>query len=71
MVEKELLTAVASYNLVRAIIYRAARQAGLRPREFSFSAAQDAVMAALGWWLAAGRGPAPQFRFKQVLDNVK
>lgn len=45
MVEKELLMAVAAYNLVRAVIYRAARRAGLRPRDFSFSAAQDAVMA--------------------------
>jgi hypothetical protein len=45
MVEKELLTAVAAYNLVRAVIYRAARHAGLKPRDFSFSAAQDAVLA--------------------------
>jgi hypothetical protein len=46
VVEKELLTAVSAYNLVRATIYRAARRSGLTPRDFSFSAAQDAVLAA-------------------------
>ena len=45
-VEKELLLAVSAYNVVRAAIYVAARRADLRPRDFSFSAAQDAVMAA-------------------------
>jgi hypothetical protein len=47
MVEKEVLMAVAAYNLVRAVIFLAARRAGLAPRQLSFSAAQDAVMAAL------------------------
>ena len=46
MVEKELLTGVSAYNLVRAAIYLAAHRAGLAPRDFSFSVAQDAVMAA-------------------------
>lgn len=46
MVEKELLLAVAAYNIVRAVIYVAACREGLPPRQFSFSAAQDAVMAA-------------------------
>ncbi len=45
-VEKELLLAVSAYNLIRAAIYLAAQRAHLRPRDFSFSAAQDAVMAA-------------------------
>lgn len=46
MVEKELLLAVAAYNVVRAVIYVAACREGLPPRQFSFSGAQAAVMAA-------------------------
>ena len=46
MVEKEVLMAVSAYNVVRAVMYLSARGAGLTPRELSFSAAQDAVMAA-------------------------
>ena len=46
MVEKEVLMAVSAYNIVRAVMYLAACQAGLTPRQLSFSAAQDAVMAA-------------------------
>ena len=46
MVEKEVMMAVCAYNVVRAVIYWSAAQAGLRPRQLSFSVAQDAVMAA-------------------------
>src|ERR1035441_7236741 len=46
MVEKEVLMAVSAYNLVRTVIYLAARRAGVAPRQLSFSTAQDAVMAA-------------------------
>ena len=46
MVEKEVLMAVCAYNVVRAVLYLSASGAGLTPRQLSFSAAQDAVMAA-------------------------
>jgi hypothetical protein len=46
MVEKEVLMAVCAYNVVRAVMYLSASQAGLKPRQLSFSVAQDAVMAA-------------------------
>jgi hypothetical protein len=46
MVEKEVLMAVSAYNVVRAVLYLSASGAGLTPRQLSFSAAQDAVMAA-------------------------
>ena len=46
MVEKEVMMAVCAYNVVRAVIYWSAAQTGLRPRQLSFSVAQDAVMAA-------------------------
>jgi len=46
MVEKEVLMAICAYNVVRAVQYLSASQAGLRPRQLSFSTAQDAVLAA-------------------------
>lgn len=46
MVEKEVLMAVCAYNVIRAVMYLSASGAGLQPRQLSFSASQDAVMAA-------------------------
>jgi hypothetical protein len=46
MVEKELLMAFSAYNLVRAVMYLSASNAGVSPRQLSFSVAQDAVLAA-------------------------
>jgi Transposase DDE domain len=46
MVEKDVTMAVCAYNVVRAVMYLSASRAGLRPRQLSFSTAQDAVMAA-------------------------
>jgi putative transposase len=45
--EKELLTAVAAYNLVRAVMALAARRHGLSPRQLSFSFVMNVVDA--GW----------------------
>jgi len=47
MVEKELLLAIAAYNLVRAVMCLAARRASLSPRQLSFSFVQTVVEAAL------------------------
>ncbi len=47
MVGKELLLAVAAYNLVRAVMCLAARRAGVEPRQLSFSFVQTVVAAAL------------------------
>jgi hypothetical protein len=47
MTEKELLIAVAAYNLVRAVMCLAARRANLKPRQLSFSFVQAVVEAAL------------------------
>ncbi len=47
MVEKELLLAMAAYNLVRAVMCLAARRANLMPRQLSFSFVQTVVEAAL------------------------
>jgi hypothetical protein len=43
MMEKELLTAVAAYNLVRAVIALAARHHNLEPRQLSFCFVLDLV----------------------------
>jgi hypothetical protein len=47
MVEKELLLAIAAYNLVRAVMCLAARRVGIAPRQLSFSFVQAVVEAAL------------------------
>ena len=47
MVEKELLLAVAAYNLVRAVMCLAARRANLTPRQLSFSFVQTVMDAAM------------------------
>ena len=47
MVAKELLLAIAGYNLVRSIQMAAARQANLEPRRLSFSRVQAVIMTAL------------------------
>jgi hypothetical protein len=45
MMEKELLTAVAAYNLVRAVMALAARRHRLSPRQLSFTFALNVVSA--------------------------
>ena len=45
MVAKELDLAMAAYNLIRAVIYLAAQQAGLPPRTYSFSRVRHVVQA--------------------------
>ena len=47
MVEKEVLLAVAAYNLVRAVMALAAQRAQIPPRQLSFAGVQAAVLAAL------------------------
>lgn len=47
MAEKELLLAIAGYNLVRSVQMAAARQANLEPRRLSFSRVQAVVMTAV------------------------
>jgi hypothetical protein len=47
MMEKELLLAIAGYNLVRSVQWAAARQANLEPRQLSFSRVRAVIMTAL------------------------
>ena len=64
MVEKELLVAVAAYNFVRAVMAIAAHRQQAQPRDFSFSVAQDAVMAA---WQDLQQAATPE-RYQQQLE---
>src|SRR5260370_7679746 len=44
MMEKELLSAVMAYNLVRAIMFQAAQRAGIDARQLSFTYACNIVL---------------------------
>jgi len=63
---KELVLAVAAYNLVRGTMYAAARIAGIDPRQLSFSRVQDVVNACLPS-LAAADSPEA---YQRVLDRM-
>ena len=65
-VSKELVLAVAAYNLVRGAMLAAARLAGIDPRQLSFSRVQDVVNACLPNLTAAA---SPQ-DYQRVLDRM-
>ena len=67
MVEKELLLAIAAYNLVRAVICLAARRANLKPRQLSFSFVRTVVEAGLPGLDAAASEEEYQQRFDRML----
>ena len=66
MVEKELLLAIAAYNLVRAVMCLAARRVNLSPRQLSFSFVQTVVEAALPGLDHA----ATEAEYQQRLDRM-
>ena len=66
MVEKELLLAIAAYNLVRAVMCMAARRAQIAPRQLSFSFVQTVVEAALPGLDHA----ATEAEYQQRLDRM-
>lgn len=66
MTEKELLAAFSAYNLVRAVMCLAARQAGLSPRQLSFSQVQDFVE---GFMPALASAPSQQ-EADQIMDRL-
>jgi hypothetical protein len=67
MVEKELLLAVAAYNLVRAVMCLTARRANLTPRQLSFSFVQTVVEAALPGLDNAATEEEYQYRLERML----
>jgi len=66
MAEKELVLAVAAYNLTRATINEAATALNLNPRDFSFSQAQDTLNAFLPAFANATSEPERQ----QIAQNM-
>jgi len=67
MVEKELLLAMAAYNLIRAVMCLAARRANLKPRQLSFCFVQNVVEAALPGLEQAASEAAYQQRLDRML----
>jgi len=66
VVEKELLLAVAAYNLVRAVMCLAARRAHLPPRRLSFSFVRTVVEAGL----PGLDGATTEWEYQQRLDRL-
>jgi len=70
MMEKELLTAVMAYNLVRAVMFQAARRAQIDPRQLSFTYACNIVLDSHPDILAAGTAKQQQEKLDWMIDLV-
>lgn len=68
MMEKELLTAIAAYNLVRAVIALAARRHNLSPRQLSFTFVLNVVHAHWPRLQAAADSKTYQVEVLKLLD---
>jgi len=67
MMEKELVLAMAAYNLVRAVMWLAAERAGVPPRRLSFSAVYGAIECFLPYLLAAKTKKTRDRYFEQMV----
>jgi len=68
MMEKELLTAVAAYNLVRAVMALAARRHNLTPRQLSFTFVRNVVNASWHRLQSTSDGDVYQAEVSRLLD---
>jgi hypothetical protein len=68
--EKELLTAICAYNLVRAVMCLAARRSGIPARRLSFTQTLDVVNGAWPRLISAPTKASYDALFEQVLDWV-
>ncbi len=68
MMEKELVLAMAAYNLVRAVMWLAAERAGVPPRRLSFSAVYGAIKCFLPYLLAAKTKKTRDRYFEQMVE---
>lgn len=66
--EKELLTAICGYNLVRTVMCLAARRAGIQSRQLSFTQVLDVVNMAWPQLTAAQTKQEHDEEFERVLD---
>jgi hypothetical protein len=68
--EKELLVAVMAYNLVRVIMFLAARRAKIDARQFSFTYASNIVLDGYPKVLAARGAKQQQQELEGIIDLV-
>ena len=66
--EKELLTAICAYNLVRVVMCLAARRAGIATRALSFTQVLDVVNGAWPRLMTATSQQAHEQELEQILD---
>jgi DDE family transposase len=67
MVAKEIEVAMLAYNLVRAVIYLTAQQAGLEPRAFSFTQVRNVLQVFLPRIAAAADERTARQRYDDML----
>lgn len=70
VVEKELLLAVAAYNLVRAVMCLAAQRVGLRPRQLSFSRVYGVLQAILPHLTQNNSAAELDYWLERLLDHA-
>jgi hypothetical protein len=70
MMEKELLVAVMAYNLVRAIMFQAARRSRIDPRQLSFTWSCNIVLDGYPKALAATTFSQQQQELDRIIDLV-
>lgn len=70
MMEKELLVAVMAYNLVRAVMFQAAKRAQIDPRQLSFTYACNIVLDSYPEVLAARTSKQQQQKLDRMIDLV-
>lgn len=70
MMDKELLAAVLAYNLVRAVMFMAARKAGIDPRRLSFARTYDIIDRSIADVLAAATTTEQIERMNHIVDLV-
>lgn len=70
MLEKELLSAVLAYNLVRALMVEAARQAHVDPRQLSFTRAYNLVEIGLERMLLARSIEEQERHMQRIIGEI-
>lgn len=70
MVAKEIDAALLAYNLMRAVMYMAARKAQLKPRNFSFSRTRRVINTFLPLIAAAGDERQAREQFERMMYYV-
>lgn len=70
MMEKELLMAIAAYNVTRTVMYLAAEQAGIQPRELSFARVLYVVEAGMVGLMLNHRSGSMRRKLEQMIRDA-